>query len=148
MAAPPHRPQRAALARVPKSAAFGAVWLWNTGIWTGRRGRRTLTGNAGSLASAMARNSDSDRRSPRDAAAGNSRKSRKARGKGNARGSRKGRAGARPAAAAAEGWQTTDADEIALRRWRGSTEIVAIEALEPERRVSGRFARVGDRRLL
>jgi hypothetical protein len=28
------------------------------------------------------------------------------------------------------GWLTTDEDEIALRRWRGSTEIVAIEELE------------------
>src|SRR5271166_1165620 len=28
------------------------------------------------------------------------------------------------------GWRTTDEDEIALRRWRGSTEIVAIEELE------------------
>ena len=30
-----------------------------------------------------------------------------------------------------QGWRTTDEDEIALRRWRGRTEIVAIEALEP-----------------
>ena len=30
-----------------------------------------------------------------------------------------------------QGWRTTDDDEIALRRWRGRTEIVAIEALEP-----------------
>jgi hypothetical protein len=31
-----------------------------------------------------------------------------------------------------QGWRTTDDDEIALRRWRGSTEIVAIEGLEAE----------------
>src|SRR5258707_1143122 len=30
----------------------------------------------------------------------------------------------------AQGWRTTDEDEIALRRWRGCTEIVAIEELE------------------
>jgi hypothetical protein len=35
-----------------------------------------------------------------------------------------------------QGWRTTDDDEIALRRWRGSTEIVAIEALEAERNAS------------
>jgi hypothetical protein len=40
---------------------------------------------------------------------------------------------------AAEGWRTTDADEIALRRWRGSTEIVAIEALEAEHPIFGTF---------
>jgi len=38
-----------------------------------------------------------------------------------------------------QGWKTTDADEIALRRWRGSTEIVAIEALEPDEPVFGTF---------
>jgi superfamily II DNA or RNA helicase len=38
-----------------------------------------------------------------------------------------------------KGWSTTDADEIALRRWRGTTEIVAIEALEPEHPVFGTF---------
>ena len=26
-----------------------------------------------------------------------------------------------------QGWRTTDDDEIALRRWRGTTDIVAIE---------------------
>lgn len=30
------------------------------------------------------------------------------------------------------GWQTSDDDEIALRRWRGQTEIVSVEALEPD----------------
>src|SRR5712691_9445884 len=38
-----------------------------------------------------------------------------------------------------QGWKTTDAEEIALRRWRGSTEIVAIEALEPDEPVFGTF---------
>src|SRR6201981_2689180 len=37
------------------------------------------------------------------------------------------------------GWRTTDEDEIALRRWRGRTEIVAIEALEPEHPIFGSF---------
>jgi SNF2-related domain/Helicase conserved C-terminal domain len=53
---------------------------------------------------------------------------------------RKGRARAvldRPPAA--EGWRTSDAEEIALRRWRGSTEIVAIEALEGEHPIFGTF---------
>src|ERR1700730_12648381 len=53
---------------------------------------------------------------------------------------RKGRARAvldRPPAA--EGWRTTDAEEIALRRWRGSTEIIAIEALGGETPVFGTF---------
>jgi superfamily II DNA or RNA helicase len=40
---------------------------------------------------------------------------------------------------AAEGWRTTDEEEIALRRWRGSTEIVAIEALEAEHPIFGTF---------
>jgi hypothetical protein len=30
------------------------------------------------------------------------------------------------------GWQTSDADEIQIRRWRGRTETVKIEALEPQ----------------
>ena len=38
-----------------------------------------------------------------------------------------------------QGWRTTDDDEIALRRWRGRTEIVAIEALEPEYPFFGTF---------
>src|ERR1700687_4472251 len=37
------------------------------------------------------------------------------------------------------GWRTTDEDEIALRRWRGRTEIVAIEPLEPEQPLFGTF---------
>src|SRR5262245_4462436 len=40
---------------------------------------------------------------------------------------------------APQGWRTSDAEEIELRRWRGRTEIVAIEALEPEQRVFGTF---------
>ncbi len=39
----------------------------------------------------------------------------------------------------AEGWRTTDGDEIELRRWRGSTEIAAIEALEADHPVFGTF---------
>ena len=38
-----------------------------------------------------------------------------------------------------QGWRTTDDDEIALRRWRGCTEIIAIEALEPKQRYFGAF---------
>ena len=38
-----------------------------------------------------------------------------------------------------QGWSTTDEDEIALRRWRGSTAITEIEALEPEHPVFGSF---------
>src|SRR3974390_1649368 len=37
------------------------------------------------------------------------------------------------------GWRTTDDDEIALRRWRGSTEIVAVEELEPAQPFFGAF---------
>lgn len=37
------------------------------------------------------------------------------------------------------GWRTSDEDEIALRRWRGQTEIPAVEALEPEHRLFGTF---------
>jgi superfamily II DNA or RNA helicase len=40
---------------------------------------------------------------------------------------------------AAQGWITSDDDEVALRRWRGSAEIVAVEALEPEHPVFGSF---------
>ena len=46
--------------------------------------------------------------------------------------SKKGRARAildRPPAP--QGWNTSDEEEIALRRWRGRTEITALEALEP-----------------
>jgi hypothetical protein len=35
-------------------------------------------------------------------------------------------------APAFQGWNTTDEQEIARRRWRGLTEIVGIDALEPE----------------
>ena len=40
---------------------------------------------------------------------------------------------------APQGWRTTDEDEIALRRWRGTTEIVAIEAMEAEHPLFGTF---------
>ena len=40
---------------------------------------------------------------------------------------------------APQGWSTTDEDEIALRRWRGSTAITEIEAIEPEHPVFGSF---------
>ncbi len=40
---------------------------------------------------------------------------------------------------AQQGWLTTDEDEIALRRWRGRTEIVGIEALESEHPSFGTF---------
>lgn len=38
-----------------------------------------------------------------------------------------------------QGWNTTDEQEIELRRWRGCTEISAIEALEPGQPVFGTF---------
>src|SRR5436189_2524884 len=38
-----------------------------------------------------------------------------------------------------QGWRTTDEDEIAMRRWRGRTEILAVEALEPAQPVFGTF---------
>ena len=37
------------------------------------------------------------------------------------------------------GWRTTDEDEIALRRWRGRTEILAVEPIEPAQPVFGTF---------
>jgi hypothetical protein len=40
---------------------------------------------------------------------------------------------------APQGWITSDDDEIVLRRWRGSAEIVSIEALEPEQPFYGTF---------
>ena len=40
---------------------------------------------------------------------------------------------------AALGWKTSDEDEISLRRWRGLTEIVGIEALEPDQPLFGSF---------
>ena len=39
----------------------------------------------------------------------------------------------------AQGWNTTDEDEIALRRWRGRTEVTSPEALEPRHPVFGTF---------
>src|SRR3954471_22937300 len=59
--------------------------------------------------------------------------------RGPARG-RRGRARAvleRPQAP--QGWDTSDEHEIELRRWRGRTEIAAVEALEPEHPVFGTF---------
>ena len=40
---------------------------------------------------------------------------------------------------APQGWRTTDTEEIALRQWRGRTEIVAVESLEPEHPFFGNF---------
>jgi hypothetical protein len=40
---------------------------------------------------------------------------------------------------ALQGWRTTDEDEIALRRWRGRTEIFSIEALESKQAFFGTF---------
>jgi hypothetical protein len=37
------------------------------------------------------------------------------------------------------GWLTTDDDEIALRRWRGRTEILAVEPREPDHPFFGTF---------
>ncbi|HWE05504.1 MAG TPA: DEAD/DEAH box helicase [Rhizomicrobium sp.] len=37
------------------------------------------------------------------------------------------------------GWQTSDEEEVELRRWRGETEIGAIEPLEPEHQHFGCF---------
>jgi SNF2-related domain/Helicase conserved C-terminal domain len=39
----------------------------------------------------------------------------------------------------AQGWNTTDEDEIALRRWRGRTEITTFEALDPKQPIFGTF---------
>ncbi len=39
----------------------------------------------------------------------------------------------------AQGWNTTDEDEIALRLWRGRTEFTALEALEPKQAIFGTF---------
>jgi len=41
--------------------------------------------------------------------------------------------------AAAQGWDTSDEHEIELRRWRGRTEIAAVEAIEPDHPVFGSF---------
>ena len=38
-----------------------------------------------------------------------------------------------------QGWHTTDGQEIERRRWRGRTEVVAVEALEPDREFFGSF---------
>jgi hypothetical protein len=38
-----------------------------------------------------------------------------------------------------QGWNTTDAEEVERRRWRGLTDIVAVDALEPEHAYFGTF---------
>jgi superfamily II DNA or RNA helicase len=38
-----------------------------------------------------------------------------------------------------QGWNTTDAEEVERRRWRGLTDIAAIEALEPDHPYFGTF---------
>jgi SNF2-related domain/Helicase conserved C-terminal domain len=38
-----------------------------------------------------------------------------------------------------QGWRTTDEDEIALRRWRGRTDVLSIEKLEPAQPFFGTF---------
>jgi hypothetical protein len=38
-----------------------------------------------------------------------------------------------------QGWRTTDEDEVALRRWRGRTEIFAVEPIELEQPIFGAF---------
>jgi hypothetical protein len=67
-----------------------------------------------------------------DAPAENSSKQRGARDK-----SRAGTVLSRPPAP--QGWDTTDEDEIELRRWRGRTEISAVEPLEPNHLLLGTF---------
>lgn len=42
-------------------------------------------------------------------------------------------------APAPQGWDTSDEQEVELRRWRGRTEISAVEALEPQHPVFGAF---------
>src|SRR5947209_19235148 len=38
-----------------------------------------------------------------------------------------------------QGWLSTDAEEVERRRWRGATEIVAIEEMEAEHSPHGTF---------
>jgi superfamily II DNA or RNA helicase len=38
-----------------------------------------------------------------------------------------------------QGWNTTDAEEVERRRWRGSTDIAAVESLEPAYPIFGTF---------
>jgi hypothetical protein len=38
-----------------------------------------------------------------------------------------------------QGWNTSDAEEVERRRWRGLTDIAAVEALEPEHAYFGTF---------
>jgi len=73
------------------------------------------------------------------------RKSRAARRNGASQKTSKHGAGTRTLARAvldrrpAQGWITTDDDEVALRQWRGSAEIVSVEPLEPEHPFFGTF---------
>ena len=75
---------------------------------------------------------DSHATAGRGAPAENSSKQRDARSK-----TRAGTVLSRPPAP--QGWDTTDEDEIELRRWRGRTEISAIEPLEPNHPLLGTF---------
>ncbi|MGH7161673.1 MAG: hypothetical protein ACREFS_16540, partial [Acetobacteraceae bacterium] len=38
-----------------------------------------------------------------------------------------------------QGWNTTDAEEIERRRWRGLTDVTAVDALEPDYPYFGTF---------
>ena len=58
-------------------------------------------------------------------------------GKGTRKGRRARTVLERPAAPL--GWDTSDAHEIELRRWRGRTEITAVEPLEPGHPIFGTF---------
>ena len=98
--------------------------------------RRALTGHRAGLAFAMAQRSDSARRLPRDAAVSDRGSSRKS-GDPKQINGRKARAVLdRPSA---QGWKTSDEDEIALRRWRGASEIISVEPLEGEHPLFGTF---------
>ena len=61
-------------------------------------------------------------------------------GQGKAKAPRGGRAKAvldKPPAP--QGWDTSDEQELELRRWRGRTEITSVEALEPDHPIFGGF---------
>jgi len=45
----------------------------------------------------------------------------------------------------AQGWNTTDEEEITQRRWRGRSEITALEVLEPRQPVFGAFRITSER---
>lgn len=38
-----------------------------------------------------------------------------------------------------QGWNTSDAEEIERRRWRGAVETTEVESLEPEHPIFGTF---------